>query len=228
MLKRQPSFWHMLLPALGLHALLLAYPLPSAERDLEAKLKSGKPVRVVKLPPSSKSLRSAAVAKPANTRQQKQSLSVPAKKPIVLKKGPTLTSNIETPAPKPTPSPAPKFSVSPQPSSTPAATPAAARELQMEGATIGCAVSKTQDCFSFVETNGRSFAHDREIYFRGKGFALDKQELDDEHGMSVYRLSKQGDRLDKQYLHLLWDGKIGDLLVYPQRLNREQLAQKLR
>ena len=187
--ERQLSFWHMLLPALGLHALLLAYPLPSAERDLEAKLKPGKPVRVIKLPPSSKSLRSALVAKRATAPKQKQSLSVPVKKLVVVKKAQTLTSNVETPTPKPTPLPDPTPSStlqpsptpSPTPSATPSANPTSTRELQMEGATVGCVTSQTQDCFSVAETNGRLFSSRIEAYFRDKGFALDKQEIEDEH-----------------------------------------------
>jgi outer membrane biosynthesis protein TonB len=226
MLKHQLSFWHMLLPALGLHALLLVYPLPSAERDLEAKLKPGKPVRVVKLPPSSQSLRSASVAKPANARQQKQSLSVPAKKPIVVKKVTTLPSKVETPAPKPAPAPTPTSSPTPQPSPTPSptpsATPASTSELQMEGATAGCVTSKTQDCFNVAETNGRLFSSRIEAYFRGKGFALDKQELEDEHGMSVYKLSKQGHA--KDYLHVFWDDEGTTYLRSPRILSHQELA----
>jgi outer membrane biosynthesis protein TonB len=227
MLKHQLSFWHMLLPALGLHALLLAYPLPSAERDLEAKLKPGKPVRVVKLPPSSKSLRSASVAKPASAPQQKQSLSVPAKKPIVVKKVTTLPSKVETPVPQPTPASTPTSSPTPQPSPrpspTPSATPASTNELQMEGAMVGCVTSKTQDCFNVAdEKNGRLFSSRIEAYFRGKGFALDKQEIEDEHGMSVYKLSKQGH--PKDYLHVFWDKEGTTYLRSPRILNHQELA----
>jgi outer membrane biosynthesis protein TonB len=222
MLKHQLSFWHMLLPALGLHALLLAYPLPSAERDLEAKLKPGKPVRVVKLPPSSKSLRSASVAKPANAPPQKQNLSVPAKKPVVVKKVTTLPSKVETPVSKPTPTSSPTPQPSPTPSPTSSATPASTSELQMEGATLGCVTSKTQDCFNVAETDGRLFSSKIEAYFRDKGFALDKQELEEEHGMSVYKLSKQGH--PKDYLHVFWDGEGTTYLRSPRILNHQELA----
>jgi hypothetical protein len=232
MLERQLSFWHMLLPALGLHALLLASPLPSAERDLEAKLKPGKPVRVVKLPPSSRSLRSASVAKPTNTRRQTQRLSIPAKKPVLVKKGQTLTSKVGAPAPRSAPLPAPTSSLTPQPSPIPSSTPSATplssptpvstQELQMEGATAGCVASKIQDCFNVAETNGRLFSSRIEAYFRGKGFALDKQELEDEHGMSVYQLSKQGH--PKDYLHVFWDDEGTTYLRFPKILTHQELA----
>jgi hypothetical protein len=229
MLKRPLSFWHMLLPVIGLHALLLALPIDSAERDLEGKLKPGKPLRVVKLPPlPPQSLRSA--AKPANAVRRGQGSSLQTKKSVVLKKVTTLPSKVVIPAPKPTPTSTPTSSPtsnpSPIPSPTPSTAPVSSQEFQMEGATVGCATSKAQDCFNVAQTNGRLFTSELEAHFKGKGFALDKQEIEDEHGMSVYQLTKQGHH--KDYLHVFWDDEGTTYLRSPRILNHQELTRLAR
>jgi hypothetical protein len=96
----------------------------------------------------------------------------------------------------------------------------------MEGATVGCVTSKTQDCFNVAQTNGRLFTSQIEAHFKNKGFALDKQEIEDEHGMSVYQLLKQG--YPKDYLHVFWDNEGTTYLRFPRILNHQELALMVR
>jgi hypothetical protein len=226
MFKSQPSYWHMLLPVLALHGLLLACPIGD-KPDLEAKLKQGKPIRVVKLPPKPLTALPR-LAKPKVNLSSAQRTSLLNSKPKVAVQKTTVTlPKADAPAPKPTTQPSPppvgsKPSPAPTSSPIPSASPTPANELQMEGATTGCIGSGTKDCFTLTQTNGRLFAQQIEEHFKDKGYDLNKQDLDDEHGMTVYQLSKQGS--PKDYLHVLWDEQGTTYLRFPKVLNHQELT----
>ncbi|WP_404789506.1 hypothetical protein [Altericista sp. CCNU0014] len=230
----RPSFWHMLLPVLGLHGLFLAYPIDS-KSDLESQLKPGKPVRVVAVPPlPRKSVRPIA-AKSAKPSPSLRALPLQPKRATVPKIAatppkPKVKASLVPPKPTPTPSqpspsPAPA-APQPSPSPTPSIPPGADSELPVEGATAGCLDSSAKDCFAIAETNGRLVVDRIETYFQRKGYALEVQPVDDEHGMIVYRLSKLGRA--KDYLHVFWDEKGTTYLRSPTILNYNQLVALVR
>jgi hypothetical protein len=232
MFKAQPSFWHMLLPALGLHGLLLAYPIET-KGDLEAALpKPGKPVRVITLPSASplSNITKPTVRQRLNPPSKPQSASVlqlkraappkivaPPKTVIPVTKPKPLAS--QPPSPKPTPSGMP----------TPPVTPSS--EFQMEGATAGCTGGTTQDCFALTDSDGRSVASQIEKNLENKGYDLSPLELAEENGMKVYQLSKRGQPKQGQpedYLHVFWDENGTVYFRNPTVLSYKELALKAR
>jgi hypothetical protein len=223
------SFWHTLIPVLGLHGLLLAYPIDS-ERDLESKLKPGKPVRVITVPPAPRkavqpvTLKSVKSVRPSPS--QKPALALKSKPKIAPKLAavpPRVSPPVVPPQPKPSPTP-----IQSSPAPTPSVPPVSANESQMEGTTAGCSGSDAKDCFVVAETNGRLAVNQIEAYFRDKkGYTLEVQPLDDEHGMMVYRLSKPG-HSKADYLHVFWDENGTTYLRSPTILSHQKLALKVR
>ncbi len=226
----------MLLPALGLHGLLLAYPIDT-KSSLEATLpKSGKPVRVITLPsgsPSSK-ITNPTTRKPVNFSSKPQSASsLQIKRPVMQKIAaaplktarPVSKLDLLEIKPKPQPSPKPTPSVTPTPLATPT------NEFRMEGSTAGCAGSKTQDCFALTESNGRLVASQIEENLRQRGYDLSSLDLAEENGIKVYQLSKRGQPKQGQpedYLHVFWDENGTVYFRNPTVLSYAELAVKAR
>jgi hypothetical protein len=231
MFKAQPSFWHMLLPALGLHGLLLAYPI-EMKGGLNATLpKPGKPVRVITLPSASllSQVKKPGVRKPINLSSNARSASLlPLKRAIAPKMSaapPKVASKPTALASKPSQSSKSTPSAPPTPPVTPA------NEFQMEGTAAGCIGSKTQDCFALTESDGRLVASRIEENFRKKGYDLSSLELEQEHGMKVYQLSKRGQPKQgqpKDYLHVFWDETGTVYFRNPSVLSYAELALKAR
>jgi hypothetical protein len=221
------SFWHVLLPVLGLHGLMLAYPIDS-KPDLESKLKQGKPVRIVTLPPASQPSVRPVVIKPVTPAAKlKSTLLLQPKRtisPRLTVAKPQVKSQAATPKATPTPlqPPPTPAALQPSPAPTPSVPPASTNKLQMAGATTGCSGSDAQDCFVIAETNGRLAVNQIEAYFQQKGYVLEVQPVEDEHGMIIYKLSKQGH--SKDYLHVFWDEKGTTYLRSPKILNHQELA----
>jgi hypothetical protein len=234
MFKAQPSFWHMLLPALGLHGLLLAYPIET-KGDLDAVIpKSGKPVRVIALPsvrPSPK-IKKSAVRQSVNVSSKVRRASSPALRRAVVPNIATAQSKVAIPESKPNPfirepQPFPKSTPSAPP--TPLSTPT--NEFQMDGATVGCTGSAAQDCFAVTESNGRLVASQIEANLRKKGYDLSSLDLEEENGMKVYQLSKRGPLKPEQpedYLHIFWDENGTVYFRNPKVLSYKELAVKAR
>jgi hypothetical protein len=221
----------MLLPALGLHGLLLAYPIQT-KGDLEAALpKPGKPVRVITLPsmPPSSEIKKIAARQPVNLSSKVQSTSLLQPKRVVVQKiaaaPPKTVTAVSQPkslVSKPQPSPTP--SATPTPISTPA------NEFQMEGAAAGCTASPTQDCFAFIESDGRLVARRIEENLNKKGYDLSPLDLAEENGIKVYQLSKRGQSKQGQpdYLHVFWDENGTVYFRNPTVLSYAELAAKAR
>jgi hypothetical protein len=231
MFKAQPSFWHMLLPALGLHGLLLAYPI-EMKGGLNATLpKPGKAVRVITLPSASllSQIKKPGVRKPVNPSFKAQSTSSLQLKRAVAPKiataSPKAASKPTALASKPLPASNPTPSAPPTPPVTPA------NEFQMEGAAAGCISSKAQDCFALTESDGRLVASRIEENFRKKGYDLSSLDLEQEHSMKVYQLSKRGQPKQGQpedYLHVFWDETGTVYFRNPSILSYAELALKAR
>ena len=224
----------MLLPALGLHGLLLAYPIDT-KGGLETTLpKSGKPVRVITLPSGSSlsSIKKAAVRKPVNPSSKVQGTSFLQLKRVVAQKTVAAPPKVAVAASKPTaleskPSPSPKPTSFATP--TPPVTPS--NEFQVEGAAAGCVESKTQDCFALTESDGRLVASRIEENFRKKGYDLSSLDLAEENGMKVYQLSRRGQPKQGQpedYLHVFWDENGTVYFRNPIVLSYAELALKAR
>lgn len=229
MFKAQPSFWHMLLPALGLHGLLLAYPIET-KGDLEAALpKPGKPVRVITLPSSD--IKKIATRKPVNLSSKVQSTSFFQPKRAVVQKIAVAPPKTVTAVSQPK-----SLVRKPQPSPTPSVTPTSmsstsTNEFQMEGAAAGCSGSTTQDCFAFTESDGRLVASRIEENLNKKGYSLSPLDLEEENGMKVYQLSKRGQPKQGQpedYLHVFWDENGTVYFRNPTVLSYKELALKAR
>lgn len=218
MFKPRLSFWHMLLPALGLHGLLLAYPIDS-EHDLETDLKLGKPVRVVKLPPiSSPQVTLPISAKPVQSSKTQSALPLQRSRRVIQAVAPpTLQAKaaIATPQPSPlvpSPSPPPSLALSTPPSPSP-------NEFQLDGATASCNGAK--NCYAIEETNGRLVSNQLEERLQRQGYALQNLDLEHEHGMTAYQLSKSGS--PKDYLYVLWSSEGTTYLRSPVILSYEDL-----
>jgi hypothetical protein len=80
-----------------------------------------------------------------------------------------------------------------------------------------------KSCYALTETNGRAVFTQLEQRLVQKGYALEKLELDDDVGMSVYKLSRDGKVQD--YLHLLWTDHGTTYLRSPKVLSRRELSE---
>jgi hypothetical protein len=212
MFKSGLSIWHMLLPSLGLHGLLLAYPIDS-KRDLETTLKPGKPVRVIRLPPAPlrKVTQPIAIKSAQPLPKIQNALPLQPKRTIIIQ---TITSPVpqakppvSTPQPSPSPSPSPAASVSPSSSA----------DFQLDGATASCNGEK--DCYALEETNGRLVSARLEQRLQRQGYVLKALDLENEHGMTAYQLLKSGHPQD--YLYVFWSDKGTTYLRSPVLLSYE-------
>jgi hypothetical protein len=93
--------------------------------------------------------------------------------------------------------------------------------LQIEGAEQGC--SGSQDCWQVEETQWRSIADNLEERLQADGYAVTQLDLEDDTGLRVYEVIKQGN--PKYYLHLLSTSHGTVYLVKSKLLSREEFQQ---
>jgi hypothetical protein len=209
---RRLSTWHVLPVALGLHGLLFLMPVPSSEPVAE-KPKSDS-VTVVNLPkPKPQKL-----VQP--TPKAKPSPSVKPS-PIVQKITPTIVTPQPSPIALQSPIPSPSPSVTPSPSITPSPSPTDV--LQIEGAQPGC--NGRIGCWQMAETKGRIIAETLEQQLQKQGYELRKLELDDDTGIQVYEVAKDGTR--QYFLHLIWSDRGTVYVRNPEILSRGQLEAQI-
>jgi hypothetical protein len=246
------SFWYLIPVALGLHGLLLSAPIaleeappekpPTAPVKMQRLLRS----KVAASPPLSSSPNPAA-GKVAVLPKPIASLN-PATKQVIASPPPI---SLPTPAPKqvavsppPIASPAPtaqKVTASPPPialppiteqvtalptppvPSTPATPPQTPDVFQIQGAT---SCDNIKDCYASTDTNGRNVALALQAKLQAQGYTLQEIELEEDTGMKVYHLFKNGQPQD--YLHIIWTDQGTRSLRLPQpEKSRYQLALKV-
>lgn len=202
------STWHILPVALVLHGLVFLVPVPSSE-PVADKPKSDQ-VTVVSLPKPTpkKSVLPTPQAKPTPKPSVKPS-------PIVQKVAPTIV----TPKPSPIVQPSPVATPTPSPSVTPSPSPSPTDVLQLEGAQPGC--NGLIGCWQMAETRGRMVAGTLEEQLQKQGYEVRKLDLDDDTGMQVYEVAKNGTR--QYFLHLLWSDRGTIYVRNPELLSRGQL-----
>ncbi|MEO8890519.1 MAG: hypothetical protein ABI417_03125 [Coleofasciculaceae cyanobacterium] len=239
----------MLYLSLGLHGLLLMIPI-SVEPEAKSSSKKKESVKITQLPsqPSVKLTPVVPLPKPSPTVKQNpaqvpppQAKTPPARlNPIIESPKPTpiIEQNTPTNAPTPiaslTPAPTPTLTpiaslapiASPTPTPTPIASPTPTpNELiagvpNFENAQQSC----NGACWEVKQTSFRRVSTTLIEQFEAQGYAVNKQDIEDDAGRSVYTISKDG---ETKYLNVLSTNN-GDAvyLLAETQLTRKELIQK--
>lgn len=243
----------MLYLSLGLHGLLLMMPIP-AEPEAKSSSKKKESVKITQLPsqPPPTPTPVVPLPKPSSTVKQNlaqvsppQAKTPPARlNPIIESPTPTPIIEQNTPTPtltpiaSPTPTPTPIASPTPTPTSTPIASPTppptptpiasptpTPNELvagvpNFENAQQSC----NGGCWQVKQTPFRQVSTTLIEQFEAQGYAVDKQDIEDDAGRSVYTISKNG---ETKYLNVLSkDNGDAVYLLAETQLTREELIQK--
>ncbi|MEP1058594.1 MULTISPECIES: hypothetical protein [Cyanophyceae] len=217
--------WFLIFLSLGLHGLVLSLPIDHEKPEEKPRSTS---VKVVPLPKQPSSL--AVIPKPSPSKASVATF-VPKRalpKPVARVKAPLITIPQEpvsrslppaSSAPTPISPPASSAPVTPSTPVQPVPTPSP-DVFQVEGA-IACEGIK--DCYASAETNGREISQTLEQQLQAKGYTLQPLDLDEDTGMKVYRLFRQGQARD--YLHIIWTDQGTRSLRLPKPVkNRQALA----
>ena len=240
----------MLYLSLGLHGLLMMIPIPSTPES-ESSSPKQEPIKVTQLPspPSPKPSPVVVQPKPSPTVQQnslpttRPQVQMPPVMPSALsnstgrslitespKPSPSIqpSTSIFTPTPSPTPvasptptpTPSPTPVASPTPTPTPTPTNLVAGVPNFDNAQLSC----NGGCWHIKETPFRLVSTTLLERFENQGYEVDKQDIEDETGRSVYKVSKDG---VIQYLNVLSTDK-GDTvyLLAERELTRQELLEK--
>ena len=156
--------------------------------------------------------------KPSPSIQPSTSIFTPTPSPTPV------ASPIPTPSPtpvaSPTPTPSPTPVASPTPTPTPTPTNLVAGVPNFDNAQLSC----NGGCWHIKETPFRLVSTTLLERFENQGYEVDKQDIEDETGRSVYKVSKDG---VIQYLNVLSTDK-GDTvyLLAERELTRQELLEK--
>lgn len=230
----------MLYLSLAMHGLLLMVPI-ATETEVKSSAKKKESVKITQLPTptSPQPLPVATLPKPSPivkqnpippTRPQAKTPSarlnpiIESPKPAAIVQQnfasvtPTPIASV-TPAPITTPTPTPIASVTPTP--TPAAatsTELAAGVPNLENAQQTC----QGFCWKIAQTPFRQVSSTLKEKFESQGYAVEKQDIEDDTGRSVYKVSKDG-KID--YLNVLSKDN-GDTVYFTTE--RELTAEEIR
>jgi hypothetical protein len=211
--------------ALGLHGIFLVVPLGQDGDQAPEKPRSPQTAAVVQLPPQPSAPPQPKPATPVQPKSAPANVTTAApssaQQPSPSQPSPAGTepSPSASPSASPTPSPTPSSTPSLTPSPTPSPTPDA---FQLNGAKP-CGIL---GCFQLSETNGRLVAQDLEQKLTQQGYSLSEQDIADDTGMKVYKVTK--DNQLKFYLHAIWSDR-GTLYIQKPTLvgSRDLLAQEV-
>ena len=236
----RPMWWL----SMAMHGLLLMLPIAS-EPQAKSSVKKQESVKITQLPtpPSPKPSPVIPVPKPTTVVQQNP---IPASPPLQTpparlnpiieapQPSPIVQQNFASPTPtpvaSPTPTPTPVATPAPTPVATPTPTPVAsptptptdlvAGVPNLENAQKSC----NGFCWQIPGISFRTVSEDYKKKFEAQGYVFDKQEIEDDTGRSVYKISKDG---KTQYFNVLSTDNGGTVYLITEReLTREELAQK--
>ncbi len=237
----------MLWLSLSMHGLLLMLPI-ATETEAKSSPKKQESVKITQLPipPTPKPPSVVLLPKPTTVIQQNPiSSTLPQVKmlptrlnPIVESPKPssTIQNNFATPTPvaviptpatvaSPTPAPTPTTVASPTPTPTPFTATPTPNEIaegvpNYENARRSC----NGFCWQIKQTPFRTVSTTLKKRFEDQGYTVEKQEIADDIGRSVYTVSKDG---KTQYLNVL--SKVNGDAVYllaEKELTPEEITQK--
>lgn len=163
--------------------------------------------------------------KPSPIVQQNFATPTPTPTPVATPTPTPTPTPVASSTPTPTPVASPTPTPTPTPVATPTPTPTPATELvegvpNLDNAQQGC----NGLCWQIPGIPFRTVSATYQKKFEEQGYVVNKQEIDDDTGRSVYTLSKDG---KTQYFNVISTGNGDTVYMITERLlTREELAEK--
>ncbi|UBF25181.1 PepSY domain-containing protein [Kovacikia minuta CCNUW1] len=215
-------FWAV---SAGLHAIVLMAPISSPD-----SLPKDTVVKVTRLqkPRSSEPLSLRPTPNPSQAKPKAKLKQASVRPQLSVSPTKTATTPRPSPVPSPSPTPQPSSVARPKPKPTPSPTfetgAAIAAFSKTMGASTGCN-SPTETCWQIADTQWRSVEASLVGQLEAQGFDVTRLDLEDDIGMGVYKISRNGKT--EHYLHLLSTTQGTSYVLKDKQLSRGELEQAI-